>query len=94
MTKPFAGKETIWSWEPRWEQKNEETLKVLIFIDILFCIDIVGKNHKTKYLKDILCSNTQHLVLPKFGLWLFLWKFKYITEADIQKIRKFKKFEI
>ena len=74
MTKPFAGKETIWRWEPRWEQENEETLKVLTFIDIVFCIDIVGKNHKNKYLKDILCSNTQHLVLPKFGFLIIFMK--------------------
>lgn len=92
MTKPFAGKETNWRWEPRWEQENEETLKVLTFIDILFCIDIVGKNHKTKYLKDILCSNTQIWYFQSLILWLFLWKFKYITEADIQKILS--KFEI
>lgn len=74
MTKPFAGKEIIWRWEPRWEQENEETLKVSTFIDILFCIDIVGKNHKTKYVKDILCSNTQHLVLHQS------LKFKYSTQ--------------
>lgn len=74
MTKPFAGKETIWRWEPRWEQENEETLKVSTFIDILFCIDIVGKNHKTKYVKDILCSNTQHLVLPKFDFMIIFMK--------------------